>query len=45
VNDQFSHTHGTTDKIIIQYFSILKFLDNKLETKDFAPNSSKHSLT
>jgi hypothetical protein len=45
VNDQVWHPYKTTDKIIVLYILILKFLVNKLEDNDSAPNDSKHSLT
>ena len=45
VNDQVLHPYKTTDKIIILYILIFKFLVSKLEDNNSVPNDSKHSLT
>ena len=35
VNDQVSHPYKTTDKIIVLYILIFKFLDSNLEDKRY----------
>jgi hypothetical protein len=44
INDQVSHSHKTTGKVIVQYVLHFNLLDSSLEDKNSAPNDKKHLL-
>jgi len=44
INDQVSHSHKTTGKVIVLYVLHFNLLDSSLEDKNSAPNDKKHLL-